>query len=152
MAKSTAFDIALTQMIFNGSTTATGTTLFANPASSPATNLYCALHTADPGVAGTQATNEITYTGYARAAVIRTSAGWTVNGMTGAISPTQNINFPAGTGGSGTATFVSIGTSGGSTTPGTATPILYSGPLSPTIVCGTGVTPVLASSSALTEA
>ena len=51
-----------------------------NAASSPLTNLYVALHTADPGESGTQSTNEISYTSYARVAVARSSAGWTVTG------------------------------------------------------------------------
>ena len=46
-----------------------------NAASSPLTNLYVSLHTADPGEAGDQTTSEISYTGYARVAVAR-STGW----------------------------------------------------------------------------
>ena len=42
------------------------------------TNLYLALHTADPGAAGSQTTNEATYTSYARVSVARSTAGWTV--------------------------------------------------------------------------
>lgn len=43
-------------------------------------NLYLALHTADPGEAGTQATSETTYTSYVRVAVLKTAVGWTVAG------------------------------------------------------------------------
>jgi len=43
-------------------------------------NLYLALHTSDPGEAGGQSTNEADYTGYARVAVPKTAAGWTVSG------------------------------------------------------------------------
>src|SRR3972149_7153155 len=48
--------------------------------STVAGNSYVSLHTDDPGEAGTQATNEISYTGYARVAVARSGAGWTVSG------------------------------------------------------------------------
>lgn len=41
-------------------------------------SLYVSLHTADPGEAGTQATSEVVYTGYARVAVVRSAGGWTV--------------------------------------------------------------------------
>lgn len=114
-----------------------------NATSSPATNLYCALHSADPTAAGTQNSNEIGYTSYARVAVARTGSGWTVT--TNSVSPVSNVTFPTGTGGSGTATFASIGmlSSG-------AGIILWSGPISPAIVTGNGVTPVLTSASALT--
>ena len=49
-----------------------------NAASSPLTSLYLSLHTADPGTAGSQLTNETAYTNYVRVAVARTSGGWTV--------------------------------------------------------------------------
>jgi hypothetical protein len=46
--------------------------------SASAGSLYVSLHTADPGVAGDQTTNEVAYTSYARVAVARSEAGWTV--------------------------------------------------------------------------
>jgi hypothetical protein len=50
--------------------------------------------------------------------------------------------FPSGTGGSGTATFCSIGTaSSGSGS------IIWSGPIAPSIVTGNGVTPTLTTAS-----
>ena len=48
--------------------------------SATAGSFYVALHTADPGDAGTQSTSEASYTGYARVAVARTAGGWTVSG------------------------------------------------------------------------
>ena len=114
-----------------------------NATSSPATSLYVALHTADPTASGNQTSNEVAYTGYARVAVARTGSGWTVT--SNAVSPVSNIVFPTGTGGSGTATFASIGMASSG-----AGIILWSGPISPAIVCGNGVTPALTSSSALT--
>src|SRR5208337_1457981 len=81
-------------------------------AGSPATNLYISLHTANPGATGTQSTSEATYgggTGYARVAVIRTSAGFTITNET--ITNAAAINFGACVGGTGeTETYVGIGT------------------------------------------
>lgn len=140
MTTSTTTANNLLLLVFN---TTTWANIAINATSSPATNLYVALHTADPGAGGTQATSEVTYTSYARVAVARSGAGWTVT--TNAVSPAANVTFPTGTGGSGTATFASIGmlSSG-------AGIILWSGPISPTIVTGNGVTPALTTSSTLT--
>ena len=115
-----------------------------NAASTPETNIVFALHTADPGDAGTQTTSEITYTSYARTNVARTSGGFSA-ASGGSVSPSANIDFPAGTGGSGTATHFSSGKSGGG-----ATAILWSGTVTPNIVTGNGVTPRLTTASTLT--
>ena len=106
--------------------------------------LFVQLHTADPGEAGDQTTNEVTYTSYARVAVARTSGGWTVTANS--VSPGATISFPAGTGGSGTATYWSVGTAASG-----AGKILYSGAISPSIACGNGITPQLTTASAITE-
>jgi len=112
--------------------------------SAVAGSLYVSLHTADPGEAGDQTTNEIAYTSYARVAVARSGAGWTVTANS--VSPAADITFPAGTGGSGTATHWGVGTASAG-----AGVLLYSGTISPNIVCGNGITPVLDSASAITE-
>lgn len=72
-------------------------------------NLYCSMHTADPGDAGTQATNEISYTGYARVAKTRADASkWTRSG--GQVSNADAITFGTMTGGTGgTATHLAVG-------------------------------------------
>lgn len=114
-----------------------------NAASTPQTNVDVALHTADPGDAGTQSTSETTYTSYARVSVARTSGGWTITANS--VSPVANIDFPAGTGGSGTVSFFSTGKTGGG-----ATAILWSGTVTPNIVTGTGVTPRLTTATAIT--
>jgi len=113
-----------------------------NAATSPETNIVVALHTADPADAGTMATTEIAYTSYARVNVARTTGGWTES--TGTITPVANIDFPAGTGGSGTATHFSTGKSGGG-----AAAILFSGTVTPNIVTGSGVTPRLTTASTI---
>lgn len=65
-----------------------------NAASSPLTNLYMSLHTADPGAAGNQTTSEAAYTNYARVAVARTSGGFTVSTVN--VTLAAAVNFPAG--------------------------------------------------------
>lgn len=78
-----------------------------NDASSPATNLYASLHATYPGEAGDQTTGEVAYTSYARAAVARTSGGWTVTNNV--VNPVANISFPTCTGAPTTAFFFGIG-------------------------------------------
>lgn len=114
-----------------------------NAAASPETNIHNALHTGDPGDGGTMSTSEIAYTSYARVNVARTSGGWSESA--GVVSPVANIDFPAGTGGSGTATHFSTGKTGGG-----AAAILMSGTVTPNIVTGDGVTPRLTTASTLT--
>lgn len=114
-----------------------------NAATSPLTNLSVALHTADPGEAGNQTTSESAYTSYARVSVARTSGGWTVTANS--VSPVSTISFPAGTGGSGTVTYFSVGPTGGG-----STKIMFSGTVTPNIVTGNGVTPQLTTATAIT--
>ena len=141
MSKSNAYENSLLLLIFNA-------TLFANVAinatSAPITSIEVSLHTADPGEAGDQTTSEVTYTSYARVAVVRTSSGWTVTGNS--VSPVASITFPAGTGGSGTATHFGTGTAHSG-----AGVLLYSGAITPNIVTGNGVTPSLTTATAITE-
>lgn len=113
-----------------------------NAASSPQTNIVVAAHTADPGEAGTQSTSESAYTSYARVNVVRSGVGWTVTNNS--VSPAAQIDFPAGTGGSGTITHFSTGKSGGG-----ATAILFSGTVTPNIVTGNGITPSLTVATAI---
>ena len=115
--------------------------------SSTAGSLYASLHTADPTEeAGDQTSNEIGYTSYARVAKARSGAGWTVTASS--VVPASAITFPAGTGGSGTATFFGIGTDSA----GSSGELLYAGAISPSIVCGNGVTPQLSTATSVSEA
>lgn len=141
MSKGNTFENDLLKLIFNATAIAN---IADNAASSPLTNLYVSLHTADPGEAGDQTTSEATYTSYARVAVARTTGGWTVSANS--VSPVANISFPAGTGGSGTVTYFAVGTASSGTGK-----ILYSGTVTPNIVTGNGITPVLTTSTAITE-
>jgi hypothetical protein len=142
MSKSDTFENDILKLVFNATAIAN---IADNAASSPLTNLYVALHTADPGDTGTQSTNETTYTSYARVAVARTTGGWTASSA-GSTSPVAAITFPACTGGTATITHFSVGvaTSG-------ATKILYSGTVTPNISVSTGVTPQLTTSTTITE-
>jgi hypothetical protein len=101
MARGSTFCNDFLKLIFNATAIAN---IADNAATSPLTNLYLSLHTADPGAGGSQTTSEVTYTSYARVAVLRTTGGWTVT--SNAVSPAATISFPAGTGGSGTATYM----------------------------------------------
>src|ERR1700751_6246063 len=143
MSISDTTESAILALIFNATTWAN----YANNATTtPETNIICALHTAAPGDAGTQATSEIAYSSYGRVNVVRTTGGWTVSGSNPTqVVPVAAINFPAGTGGAGTASFFSTGKSGGG-----ATPILWSGTITPNIVCGSGVTPSLSTATTIT--
>src|SRR5688572_21304894 len=76
--------------------------------SSTAGSLYLSLHTADPGEAGDQTTNEATYTSYARVAVARSGSGWTVTNNSAALAAIAS--FPAATGGTNTITHFGVGT------------------------------------------
>lgn len=95
-------------------------------------DLYIALHTGDPGEAGSQTTSECTFGSYARQAVAR-GAGWTVSGNQAENAAT--ISFPECTSGSETVTHVSIGTvvSG-------AGQIIYSGALNASRSVSSGIT------------
>lgn len=94
----------LLKLIFWGTAIAN---LADNAASSPLTNLYAALHTADPG-SGNQSTSEVSYTSYARVAVLRSSSGWTI--VSPVVSPAADIPFAKPTGAAGQlASFASIG-------------------------------------------
>lgn len=134
LTASNALETDIMELLFNATALAD---LAENDTTSPATNLYVSLHTADPGEAGNQTTSEATYTSYARVAVARTSGGWTVSGSN--TSNTAAITFPAATGGSNTITYFGIGT--GSTGTGY---LMFSGALSASLAVSSGITPSFA--------
>lgn len=141
MSKGNTFENDVMKLIFNATAIAN---IADNAATAPITNIQVGLHTADPGETGDQTTSESAYTGYLRVAVARTSGGWTVTNNS--VSPAANIDFPAGTGGSGTVTYFSVGTAASG-----AGKLLYSGTITPNIVTGNGVTPRVNSTSTITE-
>jgi hypothetical protein len=142
MSKGDTFENDLLKLILNATAIAN---MADNAATSPLTNLFLSLHSADPGEAGSQTTSEVTYAGYARASVARTSGGWTVSGNSATL--TSAISFPASTGGGSNATHFALGTASSG-----AGKILYKGALSSTIPCATsGVTPQLGTGTTITE-
>lgn len=144
MSKTNTFENDFLLLIFNNTDIATIGDAAGIQNSAAAGSLYFSLHTADPGEAGTQATNEIAYTSYARVAKARSGVGFTVTGNAAAVA--TDVVFPAGTGGSGTATHWGLGAESAG-----ATKLLYKGTISPSIVCGLGVTPTLAAGTVVTE-
>lgn len=108
--------------------------------STTAGSLYAGLHTADPGETGNQTTSESAYTNYARVAVARSGAGWTVSGT----APTQAAN-------AGATTFPACGVTGSTVTyfhvgrdSSAAGEILWSGILSSSLAISSGITPSFA--------
>jgi hypothetical protein len=140
MGFSSTFQNDLLKLIFNASPIAN---VADNAAASPLTNIYLALHTANPGTTPAQTTSEAAYSGYARVTEPRTSGSWTVTGNS--VSNTTEISFPIATGGSETEQYASVGQAASG-----AGKIIISGALSPTIVVASGVTPVLTLASAIT--
>lgn len=145
MSKGDTFENDLLKLIFNNTTIANIGDVTGIVGSTAPGVLYISLHTADPGEAGTQTTSEISYTGYTRPSVTRTSGGWTV--ATNTVVPVATISFPASSGGAGgTVSFFAIGNSLSA-----AGKILYSGTVSPNIVVSNGVTPQLTTATTITE-
>lgn len=143
MSASNSFENALALLIFNNTNIANVGDATGLRGSSSAGNLYVSLHTSDPGEAGSQTTNETSYTSYARVAVARSGAGWVVTGNS--VSPAAVISFPACTGSTATITYFGIGTD--SSGAGT---LIVSGAVSPSISVSTGITPQLATTTAVT--
>lgn len=130
MPKSTATCNSILALIFNATAWAD---IAENDSSTPATNLYLSLHTADPGVGNNQTTNETSYTNYARIAVARTTSGWDV--PSGGATANAALAQFAQCGASGaTITHVAIGTASS----GTGT-VLYAGALSSSLAVANGI-------------
>jgi len=134
MSKGNTFENDLLTLIFNATAIAN---IADNAGTSPLTNLYVSLHTADPGEAGNQETNECAYTSYARVAVARNGSGWTVSGNQ--VENAALIAFPQATGGSETATHFAVGTDNTGTGK-----ILYSAALTSSLAISSGITPEFA--------
>lgn len=103
---------------------------------------YVALHNGDPGNAGTQLTNETTYTSYARVAVTAATGFSAAAG--GSSANTGLIQFPQCTGGTDTVTHVTIGTAASG-----AGQVIYRGSLSASLAVANLIQPQF-SISALT--
>lgn len=142
MSKGNTFENDWLKLLFQATAIAN---IADNAASSPLTNLYVSLHTADPGEAGDQTTSETAYTGYSRVAVARSAGGWTVTDNS--VSPAANIDFGACSASPGGAiTHFAVGTAASG-----AGKVLYKGTVTPNITLAVGVTPRLTTASAITE-
>jgi hypothetical protein len=141
MSKGNTFENDLLKLIFNGTTIAN---VADDATSSPITNIWVSLHTADPGEAGNQSTSETNYGAYARVGVARTTAGWTVS--TNSVSPAADITFPQATSGTATITHFAVGTASSGTGK-----VLYYGTVTPNIAVSAGVTPRLTTATTITE-
>ncbi|MDH5738724.1 MAG: hypothetical protein OEY77_00195 [Nitrospira sp.] len=138
MGKGQTYRNDLIKLYFHGTAIAS----IADNSSVPFTSHIIALHTADPGSGGSQLTNETGYTGYARKAVPRNSAGWTITGNV--VSPTVDIEFDKCTASPGPPlTHWSISRGGGT--------IDYSGSLQQPVIMATQVKPVITTASTVTE-
>jgi hypothetical protein len=100
------------------------------------TDLWIALHTADPGEAGTAVTSEATYGGYARVTLTRASDFSVVGNL---VSNANLEQFALCTSGSNTITYASIVT----TASGAGT-IISRAALSSSVVVSTGIQPQFA--------
>ena len=140
MSKTNTLESDILSHIFkNAAITLVGDSAGLLPSAS-AGNLYVSLHSADPGETGDQTTSELSYTGYARVAVVRSGSGWTVS----ATAPTQVANaaiiaFGLDTVASVTATYFGVGTDATSTGK-----LLYSGQLVASLAISPGITPSFA--------
>ncbi len=107
MSATNAFETALLTLYFNNTDHANIGDAAGLQNSTAAGSFYVSLHTADPGEAGAQNTTEATYTGYARVAVARSGAGWTIASANA--SNAAAITFGLCTAGSDTITHFGIG-------------------------------------------
>lgn len=144
MTKTNAWENALLLLFFENTNAANIGDATGLRGSTVAGSLYFSLHTSDPGEAGDQTTNETAYGSYARQAVARSSAGFTVTANAAATD--ANIDFASASSGTATITHFGIGTASSG-----AGVLLYKGAVSPTISVATGVIPRLNAGTVVTE-
>lgn len=124
MSLTNAAETALLTLLFNNSAWANIGDASGLQPSGTAGSFYISLHTGDPGEAGNQSTSEAAYTGYARVAVARSGAGFTVSGNN--VSNAAAVTFGTCTASPGPpVTYFGIGTASSSTGN-----LIMSGPLS----------------------
>lgn len=123
MSKTNTFENEWLLLAFNNTNIALVGDATGLRGSTTAGSWYLALHSADPGEAGTAQTgSEVAYTGYARAAIARSSGGFTVSGNQ--VSNAALVSLGLCTAGTDTARFWSLGTASSG-----AGSIKYKGPL-----------------------
>lgn len=137
MSATNAFETALLNLYFTNTDHANVGDAAGLQNSASAGSFYISLHTGDPTETGTQTSSEATYTSYARVAVARSGAGWTVSGNN--VSNAAAINFPACTGGTNTITHFGIGSDASG-----AGNLFFKGALSASLAVSSGITPSFA--------
>lgn len=135
MSKINSFETDILELLFNNTALANIGDASGLQPSTSAGSLYVSLYVGDPTDTGASGT-EASYTGYAREAVARSSAGWTISGDN--CSNTGAITFGACTAGSDTVTHFGIHTAV------TAGDFLYSGALTAQLAISSGITPEIA--------
>ncbi len=137
MSATNAFETALLNLYFTNTDHANIGDAAGLQNSAAAGSFYISLHTADPGETGTQTTSETAYTNYARQAVARSGAGWTVSG--GNVSNAAIISFPACGVTGATITHFGIGSDVSG-----AGNLFFKGALSASLAVSSGITPSFA--------
>jgi hypothetical protein len=145
MSKSNTCENSLLLLFFNNTDFANVGDAGGILGSSTAGNLYLSFHTADPDEAGDQTTNEVAYTGYARAAIARSGAGFTVTGNAVTLVADTYTGECSASAGS-PITHFGIGTAASG-----AGILLYSGTVTPNITMAVGVNPGLDTTTSITE-
>jgi hypothetical protein len=137
MSKGNTFENDLLLLIFNNTDAALIGDATGLRGSSTAGSLYVSLHTANPDESGSQTSSEATYSPYARIAVARSGAGWTVTGN--AVANAALIQFAQCASGSDTLTHFAVGTASSG-----AGKILYKGALTSSLSVSSGIQPQFA--------
>ena len=137
MSKSNSLETDILSLIFTNTNASLIGDATGLRASSTAGSLYVSLHTSDPGEAGTQTTNETSYTNYVRVAVVRSGSGWTVASDT--VTNAAAVNFAACGVTGATVTHFGIGTDSAG-----AGKLLYKGALTSPLAVSSGITPSFA--------
>lgn len=144
MSLSNEAELNLNKLLFNNTIWANIGDATGLVGSTAAGSFYLSLHTADPGETGDQTTSEISYTGYARVAVARTSGGFDVSANPGVLAAL--VTFGAMTAGAGgTVTHFGIGTASSG-----AGHLVGSGTVTPNLTVANGVTPRLTTGTTFT--
>ena len=148
MSASNTLEAAILQLFFNNTNYANVGDVTGLRGSTVPGSLYISLHTADPGETGTAVTSESAYTNYARVAVARSSAGFTISGT----APTQAAN-------TATVTFPTCGATGSTVTyfgicatASGAGELYFSGVLNSSLAVSNNITPSFAAGALLVTA
>lgn len=145
---STQLQSAVLSIIFGGTTSP-----ITSIATTTTTQIWVALHTADPGNGGNQGTSEVAYTNYQRIATQRSTnvVGWQISGASPtSVFPSSAITFAQCTTASAVVvTNWSVGTTS-STGSGATLNMYFTGTVTPNISLGANVTPSLTTGSACT--